>query len=351
MTTQDDIQKTISNVSDIVKNLLILLSDKEKFVIQRRFNLDHNRRYTLEEIGRHFSVTRERIRQIEKNALTKLRRNVFNTDLVSILEYAKQVLSDNGNLVSEMKMLSSLINFMGKEKDVDVESIRLALSLHDEFVHVGNTIYFAPYFKAKSVDDVLVRDISEKAVKILSRRSDVIRKDKLAVEVLKSFKSNVISNALIFSVFGIDKRVKVLSDMVGLMEWRHVNPRTLRDKIFYILRDSKKPLHFVDISNKITNAHFDSKVVNVQAVHNELIRHTEFILIGRGIYALKEWGFEKGTVADVIEKLLTKKKVMAQEEIVEEVLKCRQVKKITIILSLKNGKKFERVGRRQYKLA
>lgn len=351
MTTQDDIQKTIVNVADLVKNLLILLSDKEKFVIQKRFNLDHSRRFTLEEIGHHFSVTRERIRQIEKNALTKLRRNVFNTDLTGILEYAKQVLAEHGNLISETKMLSLLITFAGKEKNVDVEAIRLALSLHDEFVHIGNTIYFIPYFRAKGVDDSLVRDVTEKAIKLLGKRSDVIKKDKIAGEIIKSFRTNAVSSKLVLSILEIDKRIKVLDDSVGLMDWRHINPRTLRDKIFYILRCSKKPLHFVDISNQITNAHFDSKVVNVQAVHNELIRHSDFVLIGRGIYALKEWGYEKGTVADVIEKFLSSKKSMSQDEIVENVLKCRQVKKITIILALKNGKKFERIGRRQYKLA
>ncbi|MBU1992329.1 MAG: sigma factor-like helix-turn-helix DNA-binding protein [Patescibacteria group bacterium] len=351
MTTQDDLQKTLVNVSDLVKNLLVLLSDKEKVVIQKRFNLDHKRRHTLEEIGRHFSVTRERIRQIEKSALTKLRRNVFNTGLTGVLEYAENILKDNGNLISERKMLAELINLVSKTKDVDVDAIRLSLSLHSEFVHVGNTIYFTPYFKAKTVDDGFVKDVSDKAIKLLQKKGDVAKSDKFAAEISKLFKSRSIPSELIMSIMEIDKRIKVLDSAVGLMDWRHINPRTLRDKIFFILRESKKPMHFVDISNKITELHFDSKIVNTQAVHNELIRHPEFVLIGRGIYALKEWGYERGTVADVIVKLLKAKKTMSQDEIVEEVLRCRQVKKITIVLALKNGKKFERVGRRQYKLA
>jgi len=74
-------------------------------------------------------------------------------------------------------------------------------------------------------------------------------------------------------------------------------------------------------------------------------------LIGRGIYALSEWGYESGTVANVIERILTENGEMSQDEIVDEVLKRRQVKKITIVLALKNGKKFERTGRKMYKLA
>jgi hypothetical protein len=39
-------------------------------------------------------------------------------------------------------------------------------------------------------------------------------------------------------------------------------------------------------------------------VHNELIRNKDFVLVGRGIYALKEWGYEPGTVSHVIEAIL-----------------------------------------------
>ena len=109
-------------------------------------------------------------------------------------------------------------------------------------------------------------------------------------------------------------------------------------------------MHFVDICEKITEADFDNRRVNLQAVHNELIRHEQFILIGRGIYALVEWGYERGTVAEVVEKILTEKGELSQDEIVDAVLEKRQVKKITIVLALKNDSKFVRVGRKRYKI-
>ena len=96
---------------------------------------------------------------------------------------------------------------------------------------------------------------------------------------------------------------------------------------------------------------FDNKRINLQAVHNELIRHDQFVLIGRGIYALKEWGYVEGTVADIIKDVLKDGKAKSQDAIIKEVLKQRQVKKITIILNLKNKPMFERIGREQYKLA
>jgi hypothetical protein len=134
------------------------------------------------------------------------------------------------------------------------------------------------------------------------------------------------------------------------MKWRHVNPRTIRDKIFFVLRESGKPLHFVDISNEIVKAQFDRKSLNHQAIHNELIRNDEFVLIGRGIYALKEWGYSVGTVADIIISILQKHGSLSQDDIIAEVLKQRQVKPITIILNLKSKDTFTRIGRFQYAL-
>jgi Holliday junction resolvasome RuvABC DNA-binding subunit len=109
-------------------------------------------------------------------------------------------------------------------------------------------------------------------------------------------------------------------------------------------------MHFVEIANTIIECKFDKKKINLQAVHNELIRHDEFVLIGRGIYGLSEWGFKSGTVADVISAILDGKESMSQEEIIAEVLKQRQVKPITVVLSLKNKNQFIRVGRKQYSL-
>ncbi|MCK5219800.1 sigma-70 family RNA polymerase sigma factor [bacterium] len=56
-----------------IENLLDVLTDKEKNIIILRFGLNRKTSYTLEQTGRHFGLTRERIRQIEMTALKKLR--------------------------------------------------------------------------------------------------------------------------------------------------------------------------------------------------------------------------------------------------------------------------------------
>jgi DNA-directed RNA polymerase delta subunit len=113
------------------------------------------------------------------------------------------------------------------------------------------------------------------------------------------------------------------------------------------MKKERIPMHFIEISNKITSYLGDK--VKVNTIHNELIRNDEFVLIGRGIYALKEWGFKPGTVLDVIVEVMKKNNgPMSTESIVTKVLKVRNVKKTTIYMNLQNKKVIERVGRNYY---
>ncbi len=330
-----------------IEQFLLLLSEKERFVIQRRFNLDQKMRSTLEEIGQHFHITRERVRQIEKNALQKLRRNIENTNLQFINNLVFELLASSGGLMREDLLISKILMI---PSGFSVSAITLVVSLDKRFDRFLNTIQYHPYIKFKTLATDFVDDIVAKSLSLLRQKKDVVPVQSIQLELKRFFPRHEISAELFFSLFQIHKSFKLVAENVGLIDWRHINPRTLRDKIFYILRKEKKAMHFVDICNQIIKLQFDHKKVNLQAVHNELIRCQDFVLIGRGIYALKEWGFKNGTVAEVIESILKRKKSLDQEKIVEEVLKQRQVKPITILLNLKNNGQFVRVGRKQYTL-
>lgn len=345
--------KTLSDLKSLVDNLLLLLSDKEKFVVTKRFNLDGTRRHTLEEIGKEFSVTRERVRQIEKNALSKMRRNVFNTSLKDLYAFVSDVVRQHGGLVREDKLQIAMRDSLlpVDSNNFDENRVHLSVVLNDAVECIGNTINFYPYIKEKNVSENAIKVASENIINQLQKHGDVKKLEHLYGELSDLFKSINFDLNKAKSLIPIDKRLTLLDDdLVGLMEWRHIHPRTLRDKILFILRNQKKPLHFSEISKLISAKSFDNKQVNVQAVHNELIRHDQFVLIGRGIYALSEWGYEKGTVSEVIAGILKEKVELDQDEIIDLVFKKRQVKKITIILALKNTNKFERVGRKRYRL-
>ena len=60
------------DLSEIIEDMFLVLTNKEKDVIVKRFSLDNKPKLTLEKIGQAFSVTRERIRQIEAKALEKI---------------------------------------------------------------------------------------------------------------------------------------------------------------------------------------------------------------------------------------------------------------------------------------
>lgn len=65
----------LQSLKDQLKKAFELLSEREKAILNMRYGLDEGREYTLEEIGHHFKLTRERIRQIELRALKKIRQS------------------------------------------------------------------------------------------------------------------------------------------------------------------------------------------------------------------------------------------------------------------------------------
>jgi RNA polymerase primary sigma factor len=69
-----------------VKDLLGSLSEREQKILRLRFGLEDGKQHTLEEVGQEFSVTRERIRQIEAKALAKLKKH---KDSRKFMEYLK----------------------------------------------------------------------------------------------------------------------------------------------------------------------------------------------------------------------------------------------------------------------
>jgi len=72
--TPDEIA-TNQLLKDDIKSALAILTDREQKILKMRFGMDTGKYHTLEEVGREFGVTRERIRQIESKALSKLRKN------------------------------------------------------------------------------------------------------------------------------------------------------------------------------------------------------------------------------------------------------------------------------------
>lgn len=86
---------TASSLSEITHEVLSSLTSREAKVLRMRFGIDMNTDHTLEEVGKQFDVTRERIRQIEAKALRKLRHPSRSDMLRSFLEYSDIPINTN----------------------------------------------------------------------------------------------------------------------------------------------------------------------------------------------------------------------------------------------------------------
>jgi len=348
----NNMDTTKINLQKILDEIFLVLTSKEKEVMTKRFGLDNKPRQTLEKIGQKFSVTRERIRQIEKIALSKLKRTASSTRLIVVNEIANELIKEAGGLLLENTIIKIILEKIGSTHEVDAPIIKLALSINPNLVKIEKNNILHTFWKDANLNINEIFDVIEAGIKILNKKGDVIDQNTLAAQIktsmdekAKSYPDNFVINCLT-----IDKRIKQMKEGFGLMSWRHINPKSIRDKAYIILKKAGKVMHFKEIADKIIEAHFDNKHVTVQAVHNELIKYDKFVLVGRGLYALKEWGYKKGTVADIIEDLLRKKSPMTKKEIIQAVLKERHVKKGTISLNLQKNPQFVRVGHAVYAL-
>ena len=338
------------NLQDLLGDLFLVLTQKETEVIKRRFALAGQSKQTLEKIGKHFNVTRERIRQIESIALSKLKRTVRTTKLNEVNEMGKGILRASGGLMLASELVSGVLKHLPGSQTIDGSVLRLSFSIDSEMAPEGRSQTYKPFWRLSSLAMDDISTIVDMAVKFLNKRHSCMKGAELisSIQAMPGFQGRIPSSELILSCLSIDERLREIPEGWGLTEWRFVRPRSIRDKVEIILKKVGRPMHFMEIANSIKEAGFDHKNVTVQAVHNELIRYPQFVLVGRGLYALRDWGYEPGTVADVIENILKQKGALSKKQIIEEVSRQRTVKVGTISLNLQKMPYFVRVGRAVY---
>lgn len=333
--TQDPIQ--------ILNQLIKLLTPKEDAVIRRRFGFDSQEIETLAKIGQDFKVTRERIRQIQAYGFKKLQRNAQKTNLTALRDWALNLMKESGDIINETTFDNQLRIKYPEYEDM-IQELKLSTMLFTEIHYESNKIHFRPHFRKNNISLSEIKNISKIARQILNTEKDVLSHNKMVSmiqEALRKSETNL-RKKLILAALKLDRRITVKAATVSLTKWRHVNPKTLYDKILFILRKEKEPIHFTNITNKIIASDFDKKSVSQQAVHNELINKSDFILVGRGIYALKEWGFQSGTVCEVITRIIQEQGPLDYEALIDKVLEHRQVKPITVQININNKELFKR---------
>lgn len=342
--TQTDATLELSNaVRDILN---VIEQEREKEIVMRRFGL-FERRETLEQIGELLGITRERVRQLEKAILIRLKMAAENNKIPAIHDVERSIvrhLSENGRVGRVKDVANAMI---GPDSDdrhrahiafvSELSPNLVVLNENDHYHHAVGIKEHGDEKKIKSHIDNIVKTIKEHG-------------KPLQIEELHA-KLNYEHPSHVRALASTSKHLATLKDSWGLTKWPTVNPKNIRDKIYVILEESTKPMHFSDIAGAIKASDFKRRDVTTQAIHNELIKDKRFVLIGRGIYALDSWGFSKGTVSDIISEVLQKAgEPLHRDEIVRRVLDSRQVKETTILLNLQSKPQFKRVAKATYSL-
>jgi len=328
-----------------VATLVKVLSPRNRDILSRRFGLKSGNKETLESIGKSYGITRERVRQIEEFSLGQLAKAVPDSRELGVLTgKVREYIGREGGIVRERQMFKAMT---GNDKDnVANASLVFALTLDTQLVRSSDSDRFHAFW---AMDADRKAAFAEMVVSIAGsfREASATQDAGRAVRTLadrgvEGFDRTPLTERHLNTVLAVCKDLGTnIYGQVGLSSWAEIRPKGVRDKAYLVLKKASKPQHFTDIAKLINQAKFDAKKVNVQTVHNELIKDERFVLVGRGLYALTEWGYRAGTVKDVLTDILKNHgKALNRAQLIAKVGEVRMVKENTILLNLQDSSTF-----------
>ncbi|MEK7501212.1 MAG: sigma factor-like helix-turn-helix DNA-binding protein [Patescibacteria group bacterium] len=330
------------DIKRIINQLIGNLLDRSKDIVLSRFGIGKERYETLDAIGKRYGITRERVRQIEADALKRItvaeNESLYKPVIAALADFVKS----RGGVVEETALKT---DFAASHFEVKAEPVKK---------YEGAVILFlnlkGGFVKAKEDDNFKTRwALDAAAVKtqegLVGHLVDALRKEKRPVNFdglvswAKSHRADLNADIVRAHLASANALGQNNFGEWGLIAWPEITPRGVRDKAFLIMQRVKEPLHFTKVAEEINKASFSDRVALPQTVHNELIKDERFVLVGRGTYALKDWGYQTGTVKDIIKEVLSENGPLNREQVVEAVLAKRLVKPGTIVLNLGAFKK------------
>lgn len=347
MTKESKQAVDLRSLADI---LLAALDSRSRDIVSRRYGLKSGTTETLESIGREYGITRERVRQIQAQACRLLRTK--EKDLAPAATMFGDIFQEHGGILAE-----SHVVVLVEERSGDTSSPTLTafcLDILPSYEYISRDPHFSPHWRNRDLIQSFHPSTVEIAEAVLADEGHPVAEEKLLVAALARLRelAQVVPKLHIKAQLTASLRIqKTPFGEWGLLRWPETNPRGVGDKAYAVMRRHNKPEHFTTITQLINEVRFDYKKANAQTVHNELIKDKRFVLVGRGLYGLAEWGYMPGTVADVISALLTRAgRPLSREELIEKVMEQRQVKKNTILLGLQNQDRFVRTDEDHYTL-
>lgn len=332
----------------LVKRLLGEVSERAREVLTLRFGLgSSSSRETLESIGERWGITRERVRQIEAAAIEAVRASsAFKEAKTSFNELADYIES-LGAIVPEEHLLDGLAS---DEKGRN--RFRFLLVVGSEFYRERETDEFyarwhVNHATAKKVHQALSSLYASLSDEDVLHESDLFKR---FITELKEIDTAYRNEEVLKRWLALAKNIS----SNPLSEWGRahapaIRTKGIRDYAYLVIKRQGAPMHFREVANAITSLF--AKKAHVATTHNELMKDERFVLVGRGLYALTEWGYKPGVVRDVIRDILRAQGPLSREEVLTEVKKVRYVKDNTILVNLNDPKHFKRNKEGRYALA
>lgn len=332
----------------VTKRLLSVLPDRAKDVIVSRYGLGENtERQTLEAIGKKYDITRERVRQIENYSLSNIRKSKEYEREKEVFSELRAYIESLGVVVSE----DDLLDHLSKDKSTQ-NHLHFLLVAGDEFQKRKEDDHFKHRWHIDDEHSEKIEDALKKLYMTLSDDDIIPESDMVSrfLDHLKEVSDEYKDEEILRRWLSLSKKI----DKNPLGEWGkaespNIRAKGMRDYAFLVIRKHGSPIHFKEVAKAIEQ-YFDKKA-HVATTHNELIKDPRFVLVGRGLYALAEWGYISGVVKDVIKKILEKHGPLTKDEIIDKVLKERYVKENTIVVNLQNPKFFKRDKEGRYQLS
>lgn len=347
----------METIREATRALLAMIDERARRILDARFGIVSGQPKTLQAIGNTEHLTRERIRQIEVSAMSLLRAPDATLPPVSIQarEHVRELLASLGGAALEDTLLAALNGRNGRDR----AALRFLLSSLSQVAEASETRRTHAHWtltdgfsRGGGPEKQTLEGILETAEHLLQRAGHVLPEQELFSDLRSELLTTTLTEEALRSLLAVGKSIiRTPFGEWGLRGWTDAMPRGAGDKAYVVLRRAGKPLHFTAIAEAIDRAGFDAKHAHPQTVHNELIRSKRFVLVGRGLYGLREWGYEPGTVADVIVRVLTNAgRPLPKTELTEAALKQRLVKRNTVLLALQNRALFTDLGDGTYAL-
>lgn len=338
-------------LSIIIDRILEPLKERERVILSKRYGLGEHDVATLKAVGEEQGLTRERVRQIEKELLKNLKRGVGELeDFISARDLLVTTISEHGGIMSEQ----ALTNYLGYSSPADIQALKFLLKLITELEEHGSDEHILQSWAKIGFDRDFLHEFIMATKDLLDNHGRPISADEFleafqASEFFKQHEARLTPKVVLNYLHTAESVRKNPFGEYGLSHWNEIKPKDVGDKAYLVMKHHGKPEHYSMITDLINQNGIDSRKAYKETVHNKLIKDKRFVLVGRGIYALTEWGYKPGVVSDIITEVIKEEgQPLSRDEIIKRVLEKRMVKKNTVLVGLSNKNLFQKVGKNLY---